>query len=602
MAKTRVTGPLTNEAINTLTRSCLTAPPGFALAVCDFSQVEARGLQWAAGDHEGLKVFHLFDSGDKVNGDPYRAMAAKIYGRTPAEIGKESIERKVGKIAELACLAGDTPVLTSRGAVPITSVCDTDLLWDGQEWVSHQGLVFRGFRKTLSLSSVGITPDHLILCGDQWAEAESVSGPTHRLALATALESLPLSRLSSAHAAALLRSWCGARAEATPTESSPSTYAPAALLAATSAQSERLAEPSNTTGGTPRSYPTTDTAGGCLTASPQSSNGARTPAIETTPRTAGAVYGCGPDGCATAPTFCGTSSLCPGGTCPSTTLIEPTTIEGTSPAICASCRGSSTSSTSDGCARLRLESPILRPVYDLAHAGPRNRFTILTSEGPLIVHNCGYGQGAGGECHPKTGKPYGFHGFSTAMGADWNALAPLTPKSVVAKWREIHEPIVSYWKELEQAATMAVNGVDCAAGPFEYLNCDGLIVCRLPSGRPLVYRGMKISRDERGRPGLSYMSRESARRGIPERTYGGKLAENCIQAMCRDLMAVALVKAEAEGLAPCLTIHDEIICQVPAGEAKAALALLHQIMCETPPWAAGMPIAAAGHVCERYHK
>jgi DNA polymerase bacteriophage-type len=317
VAKVRITGPLTNDAINTLTRSCLTAPPGFALAVCDFSQVEARGLQWAAGDHEGLKVFHLFDSGDKVNGDPYRAMAAKIYGRTPAEIGKESIERKVGKAAELAL---------------------------------------------------------------------------------------------------------------------------------------------------------------------------------------------------------------------------------------------------------------------------------------------GYGQGAGGECHPSTGKPFGFYGFSTAMGADWNALAPLTPKSVVDKWRQVHEPITAYWKELEQAATSAVNGVDCASGPFEYLNCDGLVVCRLPSGRPLVYRGMKISRDERGRPGLSYMSRESARRGIPERTYGGKLAENCIQAMCRDLMAVALVKAEAEGLAPCLTIHDEIICQVPASEAKAALALLHSIMCETPPWAAGMPIAAAGHVCERYHK
>jgi DNA polymerase bacteriophage-type len=316
-AKTRVIRPLTNEAINTLTRSCLMAPPGFALAVCDFSQVEARGLQWAAGDHEGLKVFHLFDSGDKVNGDPYRAMAAKIYGRTPAEIGKESIERKVGKAAELAL---------------------------------------------------------------------------------------------------------------------------------------------------------------------------------------------------------------------------------------------------------------------------------------------GYGQGAGGAQHPSTGKPFGFQGFSEAMGADWAALAPLTPKSVVDKWRQVHEPIVSYWKELEQAATSAAGGVDCAAGPFEYLNCDGLVVCRLPSGRPLVYRGMKISRDERGRPGLSYMSRESARRGVPERTYGGKLAENCIQAMCRDLMAVALVKAEAEGLCPALTIHDEIICQVPEAEAQDALKLLHAIMCEVPSWAAGMPIAAAGHVCGRYHK
>jgi len=32
--------------------------------------------------------------------------------------------------------------------------------------------------------------------------------------------------------------------------------------------------------------------------------------------------------------------------------------------------------------------------YDIAYAGPRNRYTIATSAGPIIVHNCGYGMGA----------------------------------------------------------------------------------------------------------------------------------------------------------------------------------------------------------------
>jgi hypothetical protein len=32
--------------------------------------------------------------------------------------------------------------------------------------------------------------------------------------------------------------------------------------------------------------------------------------------------------------------------------------------------------------------------YDIAYSGPRNRFTILTERGPIIVHNCGYGMGA----------------------------------------------------------------------------------------------------------------------------------------------------------------------------------------------------------------
>jgi len=308
----RETAPLTAAAINTLTRACLTAPLGHVLAVCDFSQVEARALAWAAGDHEALKVFALFDSGDKVNGDPYRAMAARIYGRTPAEIPKESTERKVGKAAELAC---------------------------------------------------------------------------------------------------------------------------------------------------------------------------------------------------------------------------------------------------------------------------------------------GYGQGGGGACHPATGKPFGFHGYMLAQGVDPESIRPLTPAKVVASWRELHEPIVAFWRELERAAMSAVEGVDCAAGPFEYLNCDGLVVCRLPSGRPLVYRGLHIARDERGRPGLVYTSRKGR-----ERTYGGKLAENVIQAHCRDLMAEAVVKCEARDLPVVLTVHDEIVAQVRVAVAKAELGRLHATMTEVPGWASGMPIAAAGHICERYHK
>ena len=38
--------------------------------------------------------------------------------------------------------------------------------------------------------------------------------------------------------------------------------------------------------------------------------------------------------------------------------------------------------------RLKLQT------YDLAYAGPRNRYTVLTDQGPMIVHNCGYGMGA----------------------------------------------------------------------------------------------------------------------------------------------------------------------------------------------------------------
>jgi DNA polymerase len=87
-----------------------------------------------------------------------------------------------------------------------------------------------------------------------------------------------------------------------------------------------------------------------------------------------------------------------------------------------------------------------------------------------------------------------------------------------------------------------------------------------------------------------------------EHTYGGKLTENAIQALCRDLMADALVRAEDAGLCPVLHVHDEIVCEVPRNAGREGYELLKAIMLDVPEWAEGFPIGAAGHVGRRYRK
>lgn len=212
---------------------------------------------------------------------------------------------------------------------------------------------------------------------------------------------------------------------------------------------------------------------------------------------------------------------------------------------------------------------------------------------------CGYGMGV-----------ERFHNKVIEDGSSWEAITEaarkagaigptedLTAEMVVGAWRTLHENIVCFWGELNRACVKAVGGEACDAGPFSFVNVDGVVMCRLPSGRLIAYRGCRLSPSERGRPELSYVGKRGR-----EKLYGGKLAENAIQAMCRDLMAQALVRAEAEGLRPVHTVHDELICEVPAAEADDALALLEQIMVTVPTWAAGMPIAAEGFVCDRYAK
>lgn len=207
--------------------------------------------------------------------------------------------------------------------------------------------------------------------------------------------------------------------------------------------------------------------------------------------------------------------------------------------------------------------------------------------GKIAELACGYGMGA--------------KKFYENNGPELDA-AGVNAKSVIDAWRTLHAPIVRYWRRLEDAFVAAIRGNPSRVWPFEFCpSADGKdVAIFLPSGRPIVYNAVGFSREIgfNGRERLSpyYVGTKSGR----EHLYGGKIAENVIQAMCRDLMADALVRAERAGLNPVLHVHDEIVCDVPRGEE--GYAELKRIMLELPEWAQGFPIGASGHWGRRYRK
>jgi DNA polymerase len=83
-------------------------------------------------------------------------------------------------------------------------------------------------------------------------------------------------------------------------------------------------------------------------------------------------------------------------------------------------------------------------------------------------------------------------------------------------------------------------------------------------------------------------------------TFAGKIAENGTQAICRDLMAGAMLRVEQAGYHVVLTVHDEIIAEVPIG--FGSLEEFIALMCKVPKWAAGFPLKAAGFISKRYKK
>ena len=145
-------------------RGMIKAPDGHKLYVCDYSNVEGRAVAYLAGEESKLEAFRLAD--EKKGPGIYEVAAAGIY-KVPVEtITKDSMERQIGKISELSCLSGGQKVLTNIGLVPIEKITKKHLLWDGEEFVSHDGVICKGRRETIGYDGIRATDDHVVFTAD----------------------------------------------------------------------------------------------------------------------------------------------------------------------------------------------------------------------------------------------------------------------------------------------------------------------------------------------------------------------------------------------------------------------------------------------------
>lgn len=74
------------------------------------------------------------------------------------------------------CIAEGTQVLTDRGWIEIQNVTTKDALWDGEKWVSHEGLINKGIQEVINIDGALMTPDHKVLTQEGWKNAPSCKG------------------------------------------------------------------------------------------------------------------------------------------------------------------------------------------------------------------------------------------------------------------------------------------------------------------------------------------------------------------------------------------------------------------------------------------
>ncbi len=242
---------------------------------------------------------------------------------------------------------------------------------------------------------------------------------------------------------------------------------------------------------------------------------------------------------------------------------------------------------------------MFRMSYEEIDKSPKRKAMRSTAKPGVL--GCGYMLGPGeARENPQTGEIEG----TGLLGYGWNMGVDLTPemsKLSVDTFRGKFTKVVDFWYEIEavvkrvirtgQPETLRYLTFDMS-GPFMRIG--------LPSGRFLHYLNprLQVRKMPWGAEKLS-ITYENIEKGHWRRvtTHPGKLTENVVQAIARDLLAHGMTLADRAGLDIRMHVHDQIVGLHLASTAKAALDLLIRCMTTLPAWAnEKLPLKAAGLV------
>lgn len=173
---------------------------------------------------------------------------------------------------------------------------------------------------------------------------------------------------------------------------------------------------------------------------------------------------------------------------------------------------------------------------------------------------------------------------------------------VISAYRASSARVCAWWNRLQQGFNYVVATNRDRLQVDSRIAMGNLVVgglryayIEIASGRRLYYAEPEMTAD-----GPRYWGRNIYLGGKWDRvsTYGGKLAENIVQATARDVMAEAMLHLDEKGYKLLLTVHDEIIAEGP----KDLLSDFHDAMVVTPRWAEGLPVEVETFHTRRYRK
>ena len=215
-----------------------------------------------------------------------------------------------------------------------------------------------------------------------------------------------------------------------------------------------------------------------------------------------------------------------------------------------------------------------------------------------------YGLGGGEDSTDKHGDDIrtGLYGYAANMNVE---MTREFAHECTQIYRQSYPEIPSAWRKLEKAAILA-----CQTG-LPHSTCrvlfnaipNKLLYITLPSMRRLSYIRPQLEETTwNGEPSckLSYENNILGGWGRTH-TFGGKLLENIVQAVSRDILAAGMLRAAEAGFSIILHAHDEIVACEEIGSPLNG-EKLRECMVAPQAWALDLPLGAEAYEAERYRK
>lgn len=181
-------------------------------------------------------------------------------------------------------------------------------------------------------------------------------------------------------------------------------------------------------------------------------------------------------------------------------------------------------------------------------------------------------------------------------------------EEIVAGWREANPEIVEFWADLDTAARNAIknHGATFTAGRIRFIANASALRMILPSGHTIYYHRPSIGNRKTPfgveRNVILFWGVDSyTKQWCQMSTYGGKMAENASQAASFDVLAYNMPAIDASGYNIVLTVHDEVVCEVPDTDDYTVEDLVAMLV-RKPPFARDLPLKAAGKEGPRWSK